>query len=83
MGKFVPYKTKKDINWDLWQNDDGSLSYEQARDAVSMDIRSALWQIRGELRNLNALLNCQRFIAIPNTLNRIAENTAKKKKVNR
>lgn len=41
---------------------------------------AVLMDIRDELQQLNAVLNCRNFLAIPHTLKTIARNTRKKPK---
>lgn len=41
---------------------------------------AVLMDIRAELRNLNRMLGCSRFLGIPTTLKEIAENTKKRKR---
>jgi hypothetical protein len=62
-----------DTEWNLF-NDKGEIgTWEKVGIAVLMDIRR-------ELRTLNTVLRCPHFVAIPRKLDRIAKNTAKKKK---
>jgi hypothetical protein len=60
--------------WNLANNEGQIGTWEKVQVAVLMDIRS-------ELRRLNSTLQCPNFIDIPRKLDRIARNTAKKKKV--
>lgn len=61
----------KDAQWDLCSPQVDSWAEVQV--AVLMDIRD-------ELKQLNRLLGCQNFIAVPQILRRISSNTAKPKK---
>ena len=61
---------KKDFNWQIATNEDGTTPAADARLAVMMDIRD-------ELKRLNALLHCHRFMDIPDTLRRIDRRLAK------
>jgi len=63
-------KRRKDVNW--WVADElgKCLSVDHAQLAVLMDIRD-------ELQNLNARINCHETLAIPRWLRRISSNTAK------
>jgi len=64
---------RKDANWILRENRDGTVVSDDARLAVLMDIRD-------ELKTLNALLSCTNFVGIPTTLRTIARNTKKETK---
>jgi len=57
-------------------NSDGSRGYENA--TIHMAI---LMDIRDELQELNRLLNCANFLAIPTVLRGIEKNTRKKIKL--
>lgn len=57
----------KDINWNLTE----TATEPTASLAVLMDIRD-------ELKRLNRVFECSRFLAIPTTLERIAKNTTRK-----
>ena len=59
----------KDENWSLV----GTPSLDSAQVAVLMDIRD-------ELKALNRLLSCPRFVAIPEELRIIRLNTTKRRK---
>lgn len=60
----------KDVNWNL---PEGFIeTWEQANTAVLMDIRD-------ELKRLNGLFHCLNFMSIPNKLDAIRRNTAKKR----
>ncbi len=63
---------KKNGNWKLNPNPDGTYPANDARLAVLMDVRD-------ELRSLNGLLGCTNFINIPKKLDAIRRNTAPKK----
>lgn len=56
-----------------WNIPDPVKSWEHVQTAILMDIRD-------ELQRLNRTLDCPRFQALPNTLKRIAANTAKPRK---
>ena len=58
------------VNWTL---PDETLTWEQASAAILMDVRD-------ELRQLNRLLRCHNFLAIPFKLERIARNTTKRRR---
>ena len=59
----------KDIRWAINLTDDGNKAQPgQAVLAVAMDIRD-------ELKQLNRLLSCPNFVAIPTTLREISANT--------
>lgn len=60
------------VTWRVWQNEGGGYSYDALHLVLLMDIRE-------ELKRLNSLLSCHRFVGIPTTLNKIAKNTTKKK----
>lgn len=66
-------RRRKDTNWLLNLNDDGSAQPGQASLAVLMDIRD-------ELKRINQRLDCIETIRIPRYLKRIASNTAKPRK---
>jgi hypothetical protein len=63
----------KDRSWNLGGEDGQVGTWEMAGIAVLMDIRD-------ELKQLNALLSCPNFTAIPATLRKISRNTAKRSK---
>ena len=65
-------KRKKNIQWTLPTNSDGTTSWDGVKVAVLMDIRD-------ELQHLNALLGCKNFTRIPLALAQIEENTTPKK----
>jgi hypothetical protein len=65
--------TFPDREWNLADKEGNIGTWERVQIAVLMDIRS-------ELRTLNSVLRCPNFQAIPRKLDRIARNTAKKKK---
>lgn len=69
-------KRKKNANWNLNVNDDGSVPQMDAHLAVLMDIRD-------EMQRLNRLLHCSNFIGIPRELANITKNTRKPRKVRR
>ena len=62
----------KDIRWAINLTDDGNKAAPgQAVLAVAMDIRD-------ELKQLNRLLSCPNFVAIPTTLREISANTKRR-----
>lgn len=67
----------KDTNWNLPEGKHGvrstTHSWESIHSALLMDIRD-------ELKELNRLLNCRNFIAIPSILRGIRTNTTKRKR---
>lgn len=63
----------KDRNWTLG-NDDGNIgSWEHAKLALFMDLRD-------ELKRLNQLLHCHRFVDVPLKLDRILRKMPAQKK---
>ncbi len=65
----------KNIEWsvpELTRNANGSRTL--ASDSIQI---SLLLDIRDELKQLNRVFACHRFTGFPNTLDRIARNTAK------
>lgn len=64
---------KKDTNWKIDTNADGTTPIQDAHLAVFMDIRD-------ELKVLNRLLHCPNFVAIPGILTAIRVNTIKARK---
>lgn len=66
-------RRRKDQNWLLNVNTDGTVPTSDAQLAVLMDIRE-------ELKLMNLRLQCSEFISIPKKLDRIARNTAKPKR---
>jgi hypothetical protein len=68
----------KNTQWFLTEkpgrNADGSESYSSSTIQMAL-----LMDIRDELRDLNLLLNCHRFLSIPIQLEAIRRNTAKKR----
>lgn len=66
-------KRKKDVEWKLSDNADGTIPVSYAQIAVLMDLRD-------ELKKLNRLLSCENFTSIPALLRMIRENTAKPKR---
>ena len=67
---------KKNANWRLSTNENGTTPHGDAELAVLMDIRD-------ELQDLNRLLACPNFRAIPSLLRLIRTNTAKPRKPRR
>jgi hypothetical protein len=63
----------KDKNWHLSPESNGNFSLDAATLAVLMDIRS-------ELKKLNFLLHCPNFRCLPQKIDAIRLNTAKKQK---
>lgn len=63
---------KKNYNWKIDTNLDGTTPNSDANLAVMMDIRD-------ELQRLNCLLHCSNFINIPFKLDEIKKNTTKKR----
>lgn len=64
---------KKNLNWRIDTNDDGTTPHHDVQFALLMDIRD-------ELQMLNGLLRCQNFQRIPFVLDSINRNTTKKRK---
>lgn len=64
---------KKDVNWRLNVNANGTCLTSDAQLAVLMDLRD-------ELKRLNSVLHCVNFLDVPRRLARIARNTAKPSK---
>ena len=64
---------KKDYNWAIGTNENGTTPPDDATLAVLMDVRD-------ELKVLNGLLRCPNFLGIPASLTRISRNTAKPKR---
>ena len=62
----------KNANWDLSDNTDPKriASWQHVQIAVLMDIRD-------ELKALNQVFRCPRFLELPNTLKAIEKNTRK------
>lgn len=48
-------------DWNIWRNDDGSISYDKIQTIL-------LQEIRDELKRLNTLFYCQNFIGLPKEL---------------
>lgn len=63
----------KGISWILHPNSSGNITLEQVNVAVLMDIRD-------ELKELNRLLHCSNFVAIPTILRTIRRNTTKRRR---
>jgi len=63
----------KNMDWQIAVNLDHSVSIENARLAVLMDIRD-------ELQKLNRLLHCHNAVRIPKILDAIRRNTTKRRK---
>lgn len=61
---------KKDVYWNLPENN----SWEAVEVAILMDLRD-------ELKQLNRLLSCSNFVAIPSILRGIRKNTTKKRRI--
>lgn len=68
----------KDCNWNLREGKPGEQG--QTLHDVKTIQAALLMDIRDELKQLNALLACPRFIGIPTTLDHIAANTRKPKR---
>lgn len=62
---------RRNVNWTISSNADGTLPITSATLATLMDIRD-------ELQRLNGLLQCRNFINIPRKLDAIRRNTTKK-----
>lgn len=69
-------RRKKDLNWNVADENGNVPTWERIQIAVLMDLRD-------ELKLLNGLLRCPNFMAIPRKLDRISRNTAKTKKEGR
>jgi len=70
------------INWRT-ENEDGSTTWDHAKVAILMDIRTELKNNNDLLQHISRKLNaleCPKFVKIPRVLNRIANSTAKKRK---
>ena len=63
----------KDINWRISKDGVGADTIDHCLLAVLMDLRD-------ELKKLNELLHCNKFLSIPKKLSRIAYNTTKKRR---
>lgn len=61
----------KNFHWNDERDSSGNYSWNQAIVAVLTDIRD-------EMQTLNGILTCPNFQDIPNKLDRIKRNTAKK-----
>lgn len=70
---YMSDRRKKDANWGINTNADGTTPHDDALLAVCMDIRD-------ELKRLNTLLHCPNFVAIPGILTAIRVNTTKKRR---
>ena len=68
----VSHKEVRDKNWSVNKNFDNTYNFDQVKLAVLLDIRE-------ELKSLNRLLHCSRFIDIPLKLELIENNTRIKK----
>ena len=66
-------KRRKDANWEIKTNPDGTSPTDDATLAVLMDIRD-------ELKKLNNLLHCHNFITLPLKIEAIRRNTTKPKR---
>lgn len=64
---------KKNFNWRIHTNADGTTPSADAHLAVFMDIRD-------ELQKLNRVFECPNFLRIPWTLDEIRKQTKKKRK---
>ena len=73
MTKQVSAQKHFGTEWQITENDNGSVPTPDAQLAVLMGIRF-------ELQRLNRLLHCHNFMDIPRKLERIKRNTAKKRK---
>jgi hypothetical protein len=69
-------RRRKNTDWALNPNADGTVPHADAELAVLMDIRDELKLVNQKL----AVLQCPNFLAIPHTLKRISRNTTKKRK---
>lgn len=67
---------KKNVDWAILRNTNGTTSAETASLAVLMDIRD-------ELQKLNRVFECHNFLRISQTLEQIRRSTTKKRKVKR
>ena len=73
MGKFVPHHTCANVDWNIWQEDNGRYQPEAVTRAILLDIRS-------ELQKQTAVLQCQNLARIPALLKQIAAQTKRKKR---
>lgn len=73
MGKFVDRDGLRNVNWHVWQEDDGKYGNDAVMRAIMLDIRE-------ELKRLNRVLNCPNFIEVPAILRAIKQNTKKRRK---
>ena len=67
----------KDIKWDCGGYETPGYIHGVTTDNAQL---SVLMDIRDELKQLNALLHCHNFTAIPHTLRSIQKNTTKKRR---
>ena len=56
MSKSVRYKTVQNIDWNVWETDDGKYMPDQVQRAILMDIRE-------ELNRLNKVMQCPNVAA--------------------
>jgi hypothetical protein len=71
---------KKNINWRINTNLDGTTPSVDAKLAVLMDIRDELQSVKSLLQDIAAPLRCQNFLRIPKKLDAIRKNTERKKR---
>lgn len=62
----------RNVEWQVWQTEDGKFDHQQVLQMLLMDIRDAL-QI------LNRTFGCPNFVAIPGILRQVEKNTRKPK----
>ena len=73
----------KDQDWNLTKTANGQIgSWDELRAALLMDLRDELKEIRSALAPLRHL-DCANFLAIPASLQAIARQTRKKRRVKR
>ena len=69
MGKFIPNQQLRNVNWPIWQSDDGkSYNVESVQRTLLIDIREALLR-------LCAIFECSNAQRIPAILDQIVKNT--------
>lgn len=71
----------KNTEWPLPTTADGRiLTWEYVPIALLMDLRDELKSLNVHMANMNQVIQCPNFIAIPQILKRISTNTAKPRK---
>jgi hypothetical protein len=76
MGKWISHRSVRDVDWDVWQQDNGRYGHDAVERAILLDIRAELKALNQKM----SILQCPDFQAIPRLLKAIRTNTAKRRR---